>query len=108
MVLEEDKVLPRLFYGGHQLPSPMGGFLMLLGVRPATTGAATVLFECSASSLRYTLSIPKSTPKERSEVKKLQQEGEDPDCPRHGAGARLVRAGNELVCKLCGVSYGRV
>jgi hypothetical protein len=108
MVLELDKVLPRLYYGGHQLPSPMGGFLMLLGVRPSTGGKATALFECSASSLRYTMSIPKATGKERAEVKKVQQAGDDPDCPRHGPGVRLVRAGDELVCTLCGVSYGRV
>lgn len=108
LVLVEDKVLLKAYYAGQQLPSPMGGFLMLLGIRPGPDGGAAALFECSASSLRYTLQIPKATRSERSAVREVQDAGEDPDCPRHGPGQRLVRAGPHLVCQLCGVSFAKV
>ncbi|HSM61222.1 MAG TPA: hypothetical protein VK849_10515 [Longimicrobiales bacterium] len=108
LVLVEDKVLLKAYYAGQQLPSPMGGFLMLLGIRPAPDGGAAALFECSASSLRYTLSIPKATRSERTAVRQVQDAGEDPDCPRHGPGQRLVRAGPHLICQLCGVSFAKV
>ncbi len=85
----------------------MGGFLELLGVRPGEDGKSIAFFECSASSLRYALAIPKATRTERRKVKEIQNDGDDPDCPRHGDGTRLVRAGRDLVCPLCGVAYGR-
>jgi hypothetical protein len=108
MILADDKVLRRTFYGGQQIPSPNGGFLMQLGIRPGDGGGATVLFECSVSSLRYQMSIPKATRTERAKVKDAQGAGDDPDCPRHGPGQRLVRAGKLLVCAECGIGYGKV
>jgi hypothetical protein len=108
IVLADEKEVLRLFYGGQQIPSPMGGFLMLLGVQPHDRGRAGVLFECSASSLRYRLEIPAATRTERSKTRQAQAAGEDPDCPRHGVGIRLVRAGSDLLCPLCGIPYGKV
>ncbi len=107
IVLSGEKQVLRLYYGGQQIPSPMGGFLMSLGVHPRPDGTAGILFECSASSLRYRLEIPAATRTERSKVKKVQKEGGDPDCPRHGPGTRLIRAGTELVCPLCGIGFGK-
>ncbi len=108
MILAEDKVLLRAFYGGQQMPSPNEGFLMLLGVRANEDGGATAVFECSVSSLRYHMSIAKATRTDRAKVKVEQTAGDDPDCPRHGPGYRLVRAGKSLVCTVCGVTYGKV
>lgn len=105
--LENEKRLLKAFYAGQRLPSPMGGFLEPLGVRPADGGGAVALFECSASSLRYELGIPKATRTERRKVREALGVGEDPDCPRHGPGCRLVRAGKDLVCPLCGIAYGK-
>jgi hypothetical protein len=108
IILSGEKEVLRLFYAGQQIPSPMGGFLMVLGVQPNPDGTAGILFECSASSLRYRLEVPAATRTERSKVRAVQKQGDDPDCPRHGAGIRLIRAGSELLCPLCGISYGRV
>ena len=108
MILAQDKVLLRAYYGGQQMPSPNEGFLMLLGVRAKDDGGATAVFECSVSSLRYHMSIAKATRGERTKVREAQRAGGDPDCPRHGAGQRLVRAGKSLVCTVCGVVYGKV
>jgi hypothetical protein len=108
MILAEDKVLLRAYYGGQQMPSPNEGFLMLLGVRAKDDGGATAVFECSVSSLRYHMSIAKATRGERTKVREAQRAGGDPDCPRHGPGQRLVRAGKSLVCTVCGVVYGKV
>ena len=108
MILAEDKVLLRAYYGGQQMPSPNDGFLMLLGVRAKEDGGAIAVFECSVSSLRYHMSIAKATRSERAKVKEAQGAGSDPDCPRHGPGHRLVRAGKSLVCLVCGVVYGKV
>lgn len=105
--LKDEKQLLKLFYAGQQLPSPMGGFLELLGVRPGPDGGSTALFECSASSLRFAMEIPKATRTERRKVRDTQKDGSDPDCPRHGDGTRLMRAGKDLVCPLCGVAYGK-
>lgn len=106
--LDNQKSLLKAFYAGQRLPSPMGGFLEFLGVRTADGGGAMALFECSASSLRYELEIPKATRTERRKVRDVQGNGDDPDCPRHGNGHRLVRAGKDLVCPLCGIAYGKV
>jgi hypothetical protein len=108
MILAEDKVLLRAFYGGQQMPSPNEGFLMLLGVRAKDDGGAIAVFECSVSSLRYHMSIANATRGERTKVREAQRAGGDPDCPRHGPGQRLVRAGKSLVCTVCGVVYGKV
>ena len=40
------------YYTNQYLESPMGGVLHELRVRPESDGSGTVLFECSASSLR--------------------------------------------------------
>lgn len=106
--LPDPKKLLKLYYGGFQLPSPQGGFLEPLRVRPEDDGSATVLLECNTSSLRYALPVPKATRTERSKIKAMQEEGADPHCPRHGPGMRLVRTGRELACPLCGVVYGKV
>jgi hypothetical protein len=80
---------------------------MLLGIRPAEGGGSIGIFECSASSLRYELDIPRATRTEREKVKRAIDAGDDPDCPRHGPGMRLVRTGRDLVCIACGVAYGK-
>ena len=106
--LESEKQLLKQYYLGQQMASPNGGFLMFLGVRPVEAGGAKAIFECSASSLRYELGIPKATRTERSKVKEAMEAGRDPDCPRHGAGHGLLRAGKDLVCGACGVAYGKI
>jgi hypothetical protein len=77
MILADDKVLLRAYYGGQQMPSPNDGFLMLLGVRAKADGGATAVFECSVSSLRYHMSIAKATRSERAKVKEAQGAGND-------------------------------
>ena len=104
--LENDKQLLKQYYAGQQIASPNGGFLMLLGVR-ATEAGAVAIFECSVSSLRYEALIPKATRSERKKVKEILDAGRDPDCPRHGLGTRLVRAGRDLVCRSCGIAYAK-
>lgn len=106
--LDNAKQLLKAFYAGQQMPSPNGGFLQLLGVRPGEGGTADAFFECSSSSLRYHLVIPKATRTERKKVKDVLDAGGDPDCPRHGPGTRLVRAGKDLMCPRCGVAFARV
>ena len=106
--LDNEKQLLKQYYAGLQMESPNGGFLLLLGVRSLADGSAMGIFECSVSSLRYELSIPKGTRTERRKVRDSIDAGEEPDCPRHGPGTRLVRAGKDLVCTGCGVAYARV
>jgi hypothetical protein len=105
--LADEKQLLKRYYAGQQIESPNGGFLMLLGVRSTDGGSATGIFECSVSSLRYEMVIPKATRTERKKVKESLDSGADPDCPRHGSGARLVRAGRDFVCSNCGIAYAR-
>lgn len=105
--VDNEKQLLKSYYAGQRIVSPNGGFLMLLGVRALEGGVAIAIFECSASSLRYEIEIPKATRTERKKVRDALDEGDDPDCPRHGAGSRLVRAGKDLVCPACGVAYAR-
>ena len=105
--VDDEKRLLKQYYAGQRMESPNGGFLMLLGVRPIEGAGAVGIFECSASSLRYEIDIPKATRTERKKVKDVLDEGDDPDCPRHGPGTRLVRAGRDLVCMACGVAYAR-
>ncbi|HET9949636.1 MAG TPA: hypothetical protein VFQ22_11985 [Longimicrobiales bacterium] len=106
--LENEKQLLRKYYAGQRMESPNGGYLMLLGIRSGEGGSSVAIFECSASSLRYEIVIPKATRTERKKVKDALDAGQDPDCPRHGVGVRLVRAGRDLVCRECGISYARV
>ena len=106
--IEKAKQLLKQYYTGQRMESPNGGFLILLGVRPQEGGAAVGVFECSASSLRYEIVIPKATRTERKKVRDVLQQGGEPGCPRHGPDFRLVRAGKNLVCSHCGVAYARV
>jgi hypothetical protein len=108
MQIDDQKQVLRQYYAGAQMDSPNGGFLMLLGIHPGDAGTAVGLLECSVSSLRYQLVIPKATRTERKKIKVALDAGDDPDCPRHGPGVRLVRAGKNLVCNSCGVAYARV
>jgi hypothetical protein len=98
----------RLWYHTAQIPSPMGGFLEPLRVRSNDDGSGAVIFECSASSLRFALAVPPATRGEKKKVKKVHDEGEDPNCPRHNPHQRLNRVGPYLVCPLCGVRYIKV
>jgi hypothetical protein len=101
------KELRRQYYAGSRLESPMGGFLEPLRVRVENDGSGTALFECSASSLRFELRLPRATTTERKKVRDAQEDGLEPDCPRHPAGTRLQRVGSYLVCPRCGVRFGR-
>lgn len=106
--IEKARKLLKEYYAGQRIESPNGGFLILLGIRPQEGGTAVGVFECSASSLRYEIVIPKGTRTERKKVRDVLKQGGDPDCPRHGPDFRLVRAGKNLVCSHCGVAYARV
>jgi hypothetical protein len=105
--LDDEKGPLKAYYAGLRMESPNGGYLMPLGVHPLEGGTAVGIFECSASSLRYEIEIPKATRTERKKVRDVLDEGDDPDCPRHGTGQRLVRAGKDLVCISCGIAYAR-
>ena len=106
--IEKARQLLKEYYAGQRMESPNGGFLILLGIRPQEGGKAVGVFECSASSLRYEIVIPKATRTERKKVRDILQQGGDPDCPRHGPDFRLARAGKNLVCSRCGIAYARV
>ena len=106
--LTDAKAQLKRYYQGAQMPSPMGGFLEPLRVRSEDDGSGTVILECSASSLRFSLSIPAARAREKREIKERQDTGEDPTCPRHDPPQHLIRVGPHLVCPLCGVRYGRV
>ncbi|MEC7740039.1 MAG: hypothetical protein VYA31_04415 [Gemmatimonadota bacterium] len=106
--IEKARQLLKEYYAGQRMESPNGGFLILLGIRPQEGGTAVGVFECSASSLRYEIVIPKATRTERKKVREVLQQDGDPDCPRHGPDFRLARAGKNLVCSRCGVAYARV
>ncbi|MSR20418.1 MAG: hypothetical protein EXR91_05500 [Gemmatimonadetes bacterium] len=105
--LENEKQLLRNYYAGLRMESPNGGYLMLLGLRQGDAGDSVGIFECSASSLRYEIVIPKATRGERTKVRAAIDDGQDPDCPRHGRGTRLVRAAGDLVCMSCGLAYAK-
>lgn len=105
--LDNEKELLRAYYAGQRLESPNGGYLMLLGIRSLDGGKALAVFECSASSLRYEVEIPKATRTERKKVREVLDAGDDPHCPRHGSGERLVRAGKDLVCTACSIPYAK-
>jgi ribosomal protein S27AE len=106
--IEKARQLLKEYYAGQRMESPNGGFLILLGIRPQEGGTAVGVFECSVSSLRYEILIPKATRTERKKVRDVLQQDGDPDCPRHGPDFRLARAGKNLVCSRCGVAYARV
>ena len=105
--LAEAKKMERLYCSGRQIPSPMGGFLVALGVRAESDGTSWVLFECQSSSLRYQLPIRKATRTEKSKVKSQTDEGLDPLCPRGEEGPSLVRRGSDWYCPRCNIKFGR-
>lgn len=106
--LKGDKAFMKKFYAGARLESPLGGTLHLLRIRPNDDGSGTVLFECSVSSLRFELQVPKATRTDKTRVKEQQESGWDPHCPRHvDPSEKLIRSGDWLVCSLCGVRYGK-
>ncbi len=102
------KALLKAYYRSGHLPSPMGGFLEPLRVRSESDGSGTILLECSASSLRYQLAVPKATRAEKTAVKEAQAEGGALDCPRcESPTHRLRRVEGHLVGPCCGVRFGR-
>lgn len=105
--LDNEKQLLKQYYAGQQMPSPNGGFLMLLGVRAGEGGKGVAIFECSVSSLRYEIHVPKATRADRKKVKEEIDAGREPGCPRHGETVRLVRRGKDYVCLACGIPYGK-
>ena len=105
--LEDVKKAERLFCSGRQVPSPLGGFLVPLGVRAEVNGTSTVLFECQSSSLRYQLPIRVATRTEKAKVKGQIVEGLDPLCPRGDGGPVLVRRGFDWYCPRCNIKFGR-
>ena len=95
-----------LYYDGGRLPSPSGGFLMVLGVQAEDDGSGSMLLECTSSSLRYEMSVPKATRSERKKVRDMIAEGSDPKCPRH-QDQLLTRIRHDLACPRCGVRYAK-
>ncbi len=106
LTLPDQDLLLSLYYDGGRLPSPSGGFLMVLGVQPKADGSGSVLLECTSSSLPYRMSVPKATRAERKKVRDLIDEGGDPKCPRH-QGQLLTRIRHDLACPRCGVRYAK-
>ena len=106
LTLPDEDALLCLYYDGGRLPSPSGGFLMVLGVQPEAEGSGSVFLECTSSSLRYRMSVPKATRSERKKVRDLIDQGGDPECPRH-QGQLLVRIRHDLACPRCGVRYAK-
>ena len=106
LTLPDEDGLLRLYYDGGRLPSPSGGFLMVLGVRLEDEGSGSILLECTTSSLRYRMSVPKATRSERKKVRAMIDDGIDPKCPRH-RGQLSVRKRHDLACPSCGVRYAK-
>lgn len=108
LLLPDEDYLLGLYYEGARLPSPSGGFLMVLGVRPVDegSGSGSILLECTASSLRYQMIVPKATRSERKKVRDMIDDGSDPKCPRH-RGQFLTRIRHDLACQMCGVRYAK-
>ena len=102
LALPDEDDLLAIYYEGGRLPSPFGGFLMVLGVRPVDEGAGSLLLECTASSLRYQMSVPKATRAERKKVRGMIDAGSDPECPRH-LGQLLMRIRHDFACSRCGM-----
>lgn len=98
----------RLHCSGRQVPSPMGDFLVELGVRSEPDGTSTVLFECKNSALRYELPLRISTWRERKKVRAQALDGLDPLCPRAELGPPLERREKDWFCPRCNLMFGRV
>jgi hypothetical protein len=106
LTLPDQDGLLELYYDGGRLPSPSGGFLMVLGVRPEDEGSGSILLECTSSSLRYQIRVPKATRAERKKVRHMIDEGGEPKCPRH-RGQLLTRIRHDFACPNCGVRYAK-
>lgn len=106
--LPKSKKLLQRYYAGGRLPSPMGGRLEVLGVREGQQGRGRVMLECSTSSLRFILEVPRASRDEREEVAETLAAGNDPTCPRHGSSQALAKQGKRYVCPRCGVTYARL
>ena len=106
LTLPNEDALLGLYYDGGRLPSPSGGFLMVLGVQAEDEGSGSILLECTSSSLRYEMSVPKATRSERKKVRDMIAEDSDPKCPRH-QGQLLTRIRHDLACPRCGVRYAK-
>ncbi|MCY3809745.1 MAG: hypothetical protein OXG58_10050 [Gemmatimonadetes bacterium] len=106
--LPEAKRMERLHCAGRQVPSPVGGFVMALGVRQEEDRTSTILFECKTSALRYELPMRVSGWRERRKVRIQVEEGLDPLCPRAELGPPLVRRGKDFYCPRCNIWFGRV
>ena len=106
LTLPDEDGLLRIYYDGGRLPSPSGGFLMVLGVQPENEGSGSILLECTSSSLRYQMRVPKATRSERKKVRDMIDERIDPKCPRH-EGQLLTRTRRDLACSRCGVRYAK-
>ena len=104
--LKADKALLKRYYSGQRLESPMGGFLELLGSQSQDNGSSRLLFECSTSSLRFELIVPKGSRGDREKVKKQFEAGEELLCPRCDNRKPMLRNGADLACQ-CGASFGR-
>jgi hypothetical protein len=104
--LSDEKSLLVLYYEGNRLPSPTGGFLMVLRVQPEADGSGSILLECSTSSLRYRLNVNKATRTERTKVREMIEEGREPKCPRH-VEQLLIRVKDDFLCPLCGVRFAK-
>lgn len=104
--LSDEKALRMLYYEGNRLPSPTGGFLMVLRVQPEDDGSGSILLECNSSSLRFRLNVNKATRGERSKVKEMIVEGREPRCPRH-IDQLLIRVRDDFLCPLCGVRFAK-
>ena len=102
----DDPKLLKQYYAGQRLPSPVDGYLDLLGSRSLPDGSARLLFECNSSSLRFVLVVPKGTRRDREKVRDQIKEGTDPHCPRCGPARPLNRAGGDLQCP-CGAVCGK-
>ncbi len=105
ITLDADSTLLKRYYAGTRLESPMGGYLDPVGVRPSGNGPGLAVFECTSSSLRFVLTIPPATRRDKEKVKAQIDGGEDPYCPRHGPSSRLQRVGQQMVCPRCGVAF---
>ena len=78
------------------------------GAISVVTGASSCIGRALSRELhRWGAIVYAASRTERKKVKDALDDGDDPDCPRHGPGTRLVRAGRDLVCMACGVAYAK-
>lgn len=88
------------------MESPLGGKLEFLGFQANEDGSSRLFFECSASSLRFDMTIAKGTRRDREKIKEQMAGGADGTCPRCFGYYPLDRVGKKIRCSHCGVSFG--